>query len=104
MTAAEAGLRLAGSLAWFWVRRGYFAEGLDALETALADGADLPAAVRAEVLADAAGVATARGYGERAEGFRRAALGEAGFAALWAEGRALSLEEAIDFALETSEA
>jgi non-specific serine/threonine protein kinase len=34
----------------------------------------------------------------------RAALGEAEFAALWAEGQALSLEEAIDFALETSEA
>jgi tetratricopeptide (TPR) repeat protein len=34
----------------------------------------------------------------------RAALGEARFAALWAEGRALPLDQAIDFALETSEA
>jgi len=30
----------------------------------------------------------------------RAVLGEAGFAARWAEGRAMSLEQAIDYALE----
>jgi hypothetical protein len=32
----------------------------------------------------------------------RAGLGEAAFAAAWAEGRALSLEEAVAFALEGS--
>jgi predicted ATPase len=55
--AAEAGLRLASALGRFWICRGYLAEGLDALETALADGSDLPAAVRAPALQAAAQVA-----------------------------------------------
>jgi tetratricopeptide (TPR) repeat protein len=41
----------------FWVGRGYLAEGLTALETALADGADLPAVVRAFGIRAAAQVA-----------------------------------------------
>jgi tetratricopeptide (TPR) repeat protein len=40
---------------------------------------------------------------ERTVAEGRAALGEAGFAAAWAAGRALSLEQAIGFALEESE-
>jgi predicted ATPase/DNA-binding SARP family transcriptional activator len=52
--AAEAGLRLAAALDWFWISRGYLREGLDALQTAMMDGADLPADVRAPAL-DAAG-------------------------------------------------
>ena len=32
----------------------------------------------------------------------RSALGEEAFAAAWAEGRALSLQQAVDFALEAA--
>jgi len=53
-------------------------------------GARLPVAVAAEY--------------ERTVAEGRAALGEAAFAAAWAEGRLLSLEQAITYALETSEA
>jgi hypothetical protein len=41
---------------------------------------------------------------ERTVAEGHAALGEAGFAAAWAEGRALSLEQTIRFALEAGEA
>jgi hypothetical protein len=41
---------------------------------------------------------------ERVVAEGRAVLGEQAFAALWAEGRTLSLDPAIDFALESSEA
>src|SRR5260370_1451758 len=37
-TAAEAGLRLAGSLWWFWLQRGYFEEGRQRLAAALTAG------------------------------------------------------------------
>jgi hypothetical protein len=40
---------------------------------------------------------------ERTVAVGRAALGEARFAAVWADGRALSLEQAIAYALETGE-
>jgi non-specific serine/threonine protein kinase len=59
--AAEAALRLGSALGRFWIIRGYLAEGLDALETALADASDLPAAVRAPALGAAANLAGARG-------------------------------------------
>ena len=48
-------------------------------------------------------VAVAAEY-ERTVAASRAALGEARFAAVWAEGRALSLEQAIDYVLEPREA
>ena len=41
---------------------------------------------------------------ERTVAEGRSALGEAGFAAAWAEGRAMSLEQAIGCALEGSDA
>jgi predicted ATPase/DNA-binding SARP family transcriptional activator len=69
--AAEAGLRLANALGWFWGCRGYLAEGLDALETAMADGADLPAAMRAPALASAANIASIQGARSRAEALRQ---------------------------------
>jgi hypothetical protein len=42
------------------------------------------------------------GDGSRVGG--RAALGEAAFAAAWAEGRAMSLDQAVEYALEGSQA
>jgi tetratricopeptide (TPR) repeat protein len=68
--AAEAGLRLANALDWFWVCRGYLDEGLAALETALADSAALPAAVRAPALGTAGNVAAALRDGPRAQALR----------------------------------
>ena len=46
----EAGLRLAGSLHWFWSARGRFSEGRAWLERLLATGADVPAPVQAQAL------------------------------------------------------
>jgi hypothetical protein len=43
-------------------------------------------------------VAIAQEY-ERTVAAGRAALGEAAFAAAWAEGRAMSLDEAVEYAL-----
>jgi len=41
---------------------------------------------------------------ERTMAEGRAALGEAAFAAAWAEGRAMSLEQALEYALEETHA
>lgn len=70
-TAAEARLRLASALDWFWNARGRSAEGLEALEAALVESADLPAAVRARALDAAALMAAIAGQGERSAAFRR---------------------------------
>jgi non-specific serine/threonine protein kinase len=59
--AAEAGLRLAAALVWFWFSRGYLIEGLQWLEGALARGSKLPAALRAYALHGAAGLCHTRG-------------------------------------------
>jgi non-specific serine/threonine protein kinase len=48
--AVEMGLRLAGSLFWFWLFHDHHAEGLAWLDQALARGAAAPAAVRAYAL------------------------------------------------------
>jgi predicted ATPase len=47
---AETGLRLASALLWFWLVRGYYAEGRRALETALAASQDVSLLVRARAL------------------------------------------------------
>jgi predicted ATPase len=47
----EAALRLGAALEWFWVRRGYLAEGRRWLEEAVARGAEVSAPVRAGALA-----------------------------------------------------
>jgi non-specific serine/threonine protein kinase len=47
---ADEGAELAGALWWFWVKRGYFAEGQRFLERAAACGRGAPPAVRAKVL------------------------------------------------------
>jgi predicted ATPase/DNA-binding CsgD family transcriptional regulator len=47
---AEAALRLAGALFWFWYVRGHLTEGRRWLERALALGDDAPAAARARAL------------------------------------------------------
>ena len=46
----ESGLRLSGSLLWFWLVRGYFAEGGRALATGLALGGPVSDAVQAKAL------------------------------------------------------
>ena len=43
---AEAGLRLAGALTWFWLKRNHFTEGRQWLEQALSRASDAPAALR----------------------------------------------------------
>jgi predicted ATPase/DNA-binding SARP family transcriptional activator len=52
--AAEAGLRMADALFWFWLHRGYLTDGLQWLEGALARGHKLPAALRASAFFKAA--------------------------------------------------
>jgi predicted ATPase/transcriptional regulator with XRE-family HTH domain len=47
---AEAGLRLAGALGWFWTIRGHVSEGRDWSARALQRGSDAPPALRAKVL------------------------------------------------------
>jgi non-specific serine/threonine protein kinase len=73
---AEAGLRLAGSLAWLWYSRGYLTEGLHWLEGMLTRGSHLPAAVRAPALYRAAQLAGGRGDPERSRMFLQAARRE----------------------------
>ena len=63
---AEAGLRLAGALRPFWWIRGYFNEGREWLERALAQGSAVSASVRARTLSAAGGVAWGHGDYERA--------------------------------------
>jgi predicted ATPase/DNA-binding SARP family transcriptional activator len=71
--AAEAGLRLATALWWFWYRRGNLAEGRQWLEGALARGGHLPASLRASALLRSALLASER---EKAESLLRAARQE----------------------------
>jgi predicted ATPase/DNA-binding SARP family transcriptional activator len=70
--AAEAGLRLASALWWFWYRRGNLAEGQQWLEAALARGGDLPPSLRAPALLHATYLANARGERETAASLQRA--------------------------------
>jgi non-specific serine/threonine protein kinase len=56
---AEAGLRLASALGWFWWNRGHQREGLGWLEQGLARGAAAPQAVRARALCRAGDLACA---------------------------------------------
>ena len=50
---AEAWLRLAGALHWFWFQRGYLSEGREWLEAALATSRSISAPVRAKALCGA---------------------------------------------------
>jgi predicted ATPase/DNA-binding SARP family transcriptional activator len=74
--AAEAGLRLATALFWFWTNRGYLTEGLQWLEGALARGGQLPPGLRASALMRAAHLAYARGDRDRSITFHKAARRE----------------------------
>jgi len=57
-----AGLRLAGSLSWFWYVRGYYAEGRERLASALARaGATADPAARAKALNGAGNIACSQG-------------------------------------------
>jgi predicted ATPase len=58
---AEQALRLGGALWWFWMVRGYLAEGRERLAAVLAMAGELRTAARAEVLAGVGGVAWAQG-------------------------------------------
>ena len=65
-SARELGLRLAGTLCWFWNLRGAVSEGLDWLEAALAGGQDAGPAVRAKALYASAELAWLSGQNELA--------------------------------------
>ena len=58
---AEAGLRLAGALGWFWNMRSHVSEGRDWSAKALQRGSDAAPALRARVLFGAGGLAWAQG-------------------------------------------
>jgi predicted ATPase/DNA-binding SARP family transcriptional activator len=60
-TAAEAGLRLAGALTWFWIKRGHLEEGWQSFTSVLAAGRGAPAAARGKALAAAMNVGHFRG-------------------------------------------
>jgi non-specific serine/threonine protein kinase len=72
-TAAEAGLRLANALFWFWTSRGYVTEGWQWLEGALARGGQLPACLRASALIHAQHLAYGWGDRDRSMTFLKAA-------------------------------
>ena len=59
--SAEVGLRLAGTLWWFWWVRGYWSEGRAWLERALAGGGGAPPSVRAMALLGASWLAREQG-------------------------------------------
>lgn len=80
----EIGLRLAERLWQFWYQRGYAREGRDWLATTLRT-APAPTRVRADALLQLSMIAIV--------------LGDEAFATAWAEGRALSYEEAVAVAL-----
>lgn len=58
---AEAGLRLAGALGWFWTMRGHVSEGRDWLARALQRGSDAPPALRGRALIGAGSLAWYQG-------------------------------------------
>jgi predicted ATPase/DNA-binding SARP family transcriptional activator len=64
---AEAGLRLATALAWFWLGRGYLAEGLQWLEGALARSGPLPERLRAPAFLAAAHLAGTLGRPDQSQ-------------------------------------
>jgi predicted ATPase/DNA-binding SARP family transcriptional activator len=66
---SEIGLRIAGSVWWFWYRRGYLSEGRGWLEALLKVGGEVAAAVRAEALRTAGYVAVRQGDHEAARRF-----------------------------------
>jgi hypothetical protein len=89
--------------------RGLLAEALEGMTWLLVAQGQATRAARlggvAEALREALGVAlhpVLHGGHDQAVAAMRAALGEAGFAAAWVEGRALPLDEAIALALEGS--
>jgi non-specific serine/threonine protein kinase len=75
--AAEEGLRLAGSLSWFWNVRDHLSEGRRWLEGALAASTGSSAAVRAKALNGAGVLAKSQGEYRRARAFLEEGL------ALW---------------------
>lgn len=70
----EAGLRLAGALWWFWEVRGYWAEGRQWLQGALAHAGDVSTAARVKVLNAAGAMALRQGDGREAQGFANESL------------------------------
>jgi non-specific serine/threonine protein kinase len=76
---AELGLRLAGSLEWFWFMRGSQVEGRSWLQRALERGDAAPPVVRAKALAAIGGLADAQGDYEQATAYASESL------AIWRE-------------------
>jgi non-specific serine/threonine protein kinase len=71
----EAALRLAGALRWFWVARGYHAEGVRWLEEGLARApAAMDPAVRTKALIAVGALLTFQGAHARAQGLLKEAL------------------------------
>lgn len=65
-TGAEAGLRLAAALTWFWFLHGYWSEGRAWLKAALARSSDAPLSVQPSALSGAAFLAWRQGDFEQA--------------------------------------
>lgn len=63
----EIGLRLGGALRRFWIVRGYWREGLNFLDQALAASKEIPAPIRAKALIAAANMAVNLSDNNRAE-------------------------------------
>ncbi len=57
----EAGMQLAGALQWFWIFRGYWSEGREWLERALAESEGSPPSVLSSVIRGAANLASRQG-------------------------------------------
>jgi hypothetical protein len=110
---AEQGLRLAASVWRFWAGRGYFGEGRGWLEGLLSAARAVTPAVRAKALNGAGVLAYLQGDYVRAKALYEESLvirrelgdrsGIASSVEALAEGRALPLELAMEFALEPCE-
>jgi len=87
---SEDGLRLATSLWWFWTKRGYFTEGEQRLNQALAAHATAGAAMEAPALIGLVHLTMFRGDWEKSRGYIAQALTASRAAGdLWAEAYAL---------------
>jgi predicted ATPase/transcriptional regulator with XRE-family HTH domain len=104
----QIGLRVAAALWRFWLVHGHLREGRRWLEGMLAGSPEAWPAVRAKALYGAGALAEDQGDYAAARAFfaeslalRRELLDAGAFAERWAEGRAMTLEQAICYALET---
>lgn len=74
-TGAEAELRLAKALVWFWIKRSYLSEGRQGLEGALSRSSGTPSPLRMEALLGAGRLAALTGDYERSDSLIQEGLG-----------------------------